>query len=472
LLRESYAVFKKKQRGAELDDALMREFQVASEETNPDYTELYQALKHLKKDFQFSIILHYFYGFKVFEIAELLEKPSNTVKMHLHRGRKMLRAQLEKDMHRPIKLKEVTTMLKEQLFELAKQYVDVPQNYTLELEDYGENGIASFMWQDENEDGAFIRLDHHGKIDDFAKIPTKKGPTISEEQKLEIAQQFLTTQYPQALAHYTLVKRKQHENSTLFELMQVAEDIPLDDYFCRIEVTNAGEVILFTYTGFTENPPKMPETLYDPQQLLQDIAHSQWTLEAQLVDGEIMCLYTLNETYDAQTGKPLLEEYEEESVSYYPFPQIEPEMKKETIEGMMGISEEWEREEVALPTEGVEEIGWRLKKYKKRTEKSYDAYLEHQFENRIKAKVHGKTKKLHSFMHFTELDLTRSECLTIAAKFIPYLQVSESRVEESKIDFYFVIQKNGYRVENQFFYIKISRKTGMIFLMNESRRYM
>ena len=151
---------------------------------------------------------------------------------------------------------------------------------------------------------------------------------------------------------------------------------------------------------------------------------------------------------------------------------------------MMGISEEWEREEVALPTEGVEEIGRRLKKYKKRTEKSYDAYLEHQFENRIKAKVHRKTKKLHSFMHFTELDgeldLTRSECLTIAAKFIqtyyaefvPYLQVSESRVEESKIDFYFVIQKNGYRVENQFFYIKISRKTGMIFLMNESKRYM
>lgn len=56
LLRESYASFKKKQRGVELDDALMREFQVASKETNPDYTELYQALKHLKKDFQFSII--------------------------------------------------------------------------------------------------------------------------------------------------------------------------------------------------------------------------------------------------------------------------------------------------------------------------------------------------------------------------------------------------------------------------------
>ena len=468
LLRESYAVFKKKQRGAELDDALMREFQVASEETNPDYTELYQALKHLKKDFQFSIILHYFYGFKVFEIAELLEKPSNTVKMHLHRGRKMLRAQLEKDMHRPIKLKEVTVMLKEQLFELAKQYVDVPQNYTLELEDYGENGIASFMWQDENEDGAFIRLDHHGKIDDFAKIPTKKGPTISEEQKLEIAQQFLTTQYPQALAHYALVKRKQYENSTLFELMQVAKDIPLDDYFCRIEVTNAGEVILFTYTGFTENPPKMPETLYDPQQLLQDIAHSQWTLEAQLVDGEITCLYTLNETYDAQTGKPLLEEYEEESVSYHPFPQIEPEMKKETIEEMMGISDAWEREPE------TDAIYWRPKIRKINEEKTYDAYLERQFDNRMKAKVNANTKRLQSFICFAEiegeLDLSGADCLMRAARFIqtyyeeftPYLQVAENNEDNEKVGFQFGIYKNGYKIEDQLFYIMISKKTGAI----------
>ena len=96
------------------------------------------------------------------------------------------------------------------------------------------------------------------------------------------------------------------------------------------------------------------------------------------------------------------------------------------------------------------------------------------FENRIKAKVHGKTKKLQSFMHFTELDgeldLSGADCLMRAARFIqtyyeeftPYLQVAENNEDNEKVGFQFGIYKNGYKIENQLFYIMISKKTGAI----------
>ncbi|WP_139994761.1 YcdB/YcdC domain-containing protein [Kurthia sp. Dielmo] len=88
------------------------------------------------------------------------------------------------------------------------------------------------------------------------------------------------------------------------------------------------------------------------------------------------------------------------------------------------------------------------------------------FENRIKAKVHGKTKKLQSFMHFTELDLSGADCLMRAARFIqtyyeeftPYLQVAENNEDNEKVGFQFGIYKNGYKIENQLFYIMISKK--------------
>ena len=77
-------------------------------------------------------------------------------------------------------------------------------------------------------------------------------------------------------------------------------------------------------------------------------------------------------------------------------------------------------------------------------------------------------------MHFTELDgeldLSGADCLMRAARFIqtyyeeftPYLQVAENNEDNEKVGFQFGIYKNGYKIENQLFYIMISKKTGAI----------
>ena len=46
-------------------------------------------------------------------------------------------------------------MFKEQLFDLAQQYANVPAHYELEIEDYHENGIASFMWKGQSKDEGY-----------------------------------------------------------------------------------------------------------------------------------------------------------------------------------------------------------------------------------------------------------------------------------------------------------------------------
>ena len=59
-----------------------------------------QLLEHLKKlpeNYRISLYLHYYEGYRVGEIAELLGKSENTVSAHLSRGRKRLRTILEQE---------------------------------------------------------------------------------------------------------------------------------------------------------------------------------------------------------------------------------------------------------------------------------------------------------------------------------------------------------------------------------------
>lgn len=67
-----------------------------------------------------AIILHYFYDFKVFEIAEILGKPNNTIKMHLHRGRKAIRLEAGGNDAKVITTKGCKTHVKRTVIELSK----------------------------------------------------------------------------------------------------------------------------------------------------------------------------------------------------------------------------------------------------------------------------------------------------------------------------------------------------------------
>lgn len=61
----------------------------------PEEEDLRQALGHLPDVYSFTLRLHYLDGLSLKRIASFLGVPLSTVKWRLHRGRKLLRAQLE-----------------------------------------------------------------------------------------------------------------------------------------------------------------------------------------------------------------------------------------------------------------------------------------------------------------------------------------------------------------------------------------
>ena len=70
----------------------------------PD-SELMEYVMQLPKNYRISIYLHYYEGYPVYEIASLLGRSENTVSAYLSRGRKRLKALLEKDADRKKDLK-------------------------------------------------------------------------------------------------------------------------------------------------------------------------------------------------------------------------------------------------------------------------------------------------------------------------------------------------------------------------------
>lgn len=488
LIHESFRALKKKERIVQVETELIEQMLIEQQEGSTDFSHLHSALASLQKDYQMALILHYFYDFKVLEIAEMLNRPTNTVKMHLHRGRKALRLKLEQTMHQPLQTKDVKRMLKKQLFELASKYAATSAQYKLEVEDYRE-GRAAFMWQGENkEDGIFIVLDDQGRIDNLSKTPTLEGPPLTEEEKKQIAEKLLSEQYPKALNYYSLHEQKRKESSTQFYYNQMVEGLPLDQYYCRIEVTDPGEVIDFTYTGYLENPPRMPEVLYDPQHIFDKLYSTEWQLRAEFFDARydsvpetgIYVVYEtelLTQSFDAVTGKTLIESVENIRRSYLPFPNVDALPKKQTIEEIVGITNEWERfDEPSLDAE-YERFNWRRKDWQEPENKTFNDYISRKFDNQVKAKVDPETKQLKSFIWFTEIEgdlqLTDHECLHIAAqfvqtyfeRFVPYLKVIQNKEEDletGRSTFRFAIEKEGMIIEHQYFQVGVNKQTGQV----------
>lgn len=76
----------------------LEEVQVAEPPKGPDREELIdlrRALEELKPEYREPICLYHLDGLSVREIAAILEKPENTVKSLLARGREILRKKLE-----------------------------------------------------------------------------------------------------------------------------------------------------------------------------------------------------------------------------------------------------------------------------------------------------------------------------------------------------------------------------------------
>lgn len=90
LIRECYRLLKKREKSA----AMPTDPEDRTDDDS-DYSELYEALSALKKEYRLTIVLHYLEGYSIEEIAKIMRVPAGTVKSRLSRGRKNLRCIME-----------------------------------------------------------------------------------------------------------------------------------------------------------------------------------------------------------------------------------------------------------------------------------------------------------------------------------------------------------------------------------------
>lgn len=92
LIHECYNLLKKREKNA----AMLTEPE-DEEYIQSDYSDLYDALSTLKKEYRLTIVLHYLEGYSIEEISEIMRTPSGTVKSRLSRGRRDLRCIMERE---------------------------------------------------------------------------------------------------------------------------------------------------------------------------------------------------------------------------------------------------------------------------------------------------------------------------------------------------------------------------------------
>ena len=89
LIHECYSLLKKREKTA----AMLTEPE--EEYIDLDYSDLYEALSALKREYRLTIVLYYLEGYSIEEIAKILRIPAGTVKSRLSRGRRDLRCIME-----------------------------------------------------------------------------------------------------------------------------------------------------------------------------------------------------------------------------------------------------------------------------------------------------------------------------------------------------------------------------------------
>lgn len=488
LIRQCYAFLRQKKRTLVIQTDLIQQ-QITAHEQPAAYEFVHEALSSLRKDYQTVLVLFYFYDFPVREIASLLDKPINTVKMHLHRGRNQLKKQLEQQMNLPVTEKEVIYMLKEQLAQSALNFVSIPQDYQLFVEDYS-NEQAKFIWAtDELDNEIGVTLDQNGKLIELTRLPSTNGTLSTIEQQQSIAEQFLSSHYAEALDYLSLSQVSQKEEETRFLYGQYAGGSPLASYTTKISVSKYGEMIGFKYGGYTKTPPAFPAQLAGEEAIFQQLLKAPWKLSLKYLTTDIysvpnQSLYPVYESpivyhsFNAMTGQPAFEHEPEEPGTFIPFPNTAAVEKRETTEDIVGVSEGMVKLREVEIDENTLVAVWRGKDWQAPKDKTMESLLLDRMEDTVKAKVDKHSGKLKEFMWFKErkgeLDLSFEACRDIACTFIatyfdeylPYLQL---QIEEPSFNgvncafFTFPLYAGqDLQIEGERFYVGVNKTTGFI----------
>lgn len=470
MIRECFAALRKKKRTLETTLAL-EQLQALPHEPSPTYDDLYEALQTLKPDYQTVILLHYFYDFPLVEIAALQKKPLNTIKTQLHRARQQLKKLLHAS---PINKQDVKTMLTQQLKAAAAQFFTIPASYELCIEDI-------------NDEGYYIEFDKQGKLLTLTQPATKHGEVKSASELQQIAAQFLTAQYPNALHYLTQTNAHKQDDRHCFKFEQLVGGLPLNQYYCLIDVTQHGQVVDFRFRGYTEQPPCIPEQLAQKEEMVATLINASWHTRLRYLTPDsynvpragLYVLYesaVLHESFEAETGTPRFEHEEREEEVYVSLPAICASTPK-TTEEMIGVTSSMEVIRQSNIDEDEHGIVWRDKAYKEANDKTMDSFFAARFEQTVKATFQTSTGHLKGFIWFKErngtLDLSFEACRDIAVSFlktyypayVPYVQMQVEKPsfnEAHRAFFAFPIVVDGYALAGEMFNIAINRTTGNI----------
>lgn len=384
-------------------------------------------------------------------------------------------------------------MLKEQLAKVALNFLSIPDNYQLLVEDYS-NEQATFMWStDDLEEGIEVTLDQNGKLLDLTRPPSITGTIVTTQQQQASAEQFLTEQYAEALDYLTLSTVSEKEDETKFLYEQYVGGYPLARYYTKIVVSKYGEIINFNYKGYTKTPPEFPLQLASKEDILQQLYKANWTLSMKYLLNDYYSvpqsgLYSIYESpivyesFNASDEKALLEEEIEEDVySFIKFPNVQPFKMQTSLENIIGVTECMEKLREVEIDEHTIGIVWRNKDWQAPADKSMENFLLERMEDTVKAKVDKHSRKLKQFIWFKErtgeLNLSFETCRDIACAFIatyfkeyvPYLQL---QVEEPSFNdvnrafFTFPLHvAQGLQIEGERFYVGVNKTTGFIDLL-------
>lgn len=500
LIRECYRLLKKRNRFIPLeDDEIITRLEQTPEEKKDDHVG--EALSKLPPPQRSAIVLFYYYGFSVKEIAEMMKKPYGTVKTYLHRGRKALKAQLAAVMHKTIKTTEVIHLIKEELEKIALSITEIPQDFRKIIENHEENE-AYFFWMDkEEENGAIaVKLDAEGRLTyltiDVQQKEENTESSLTVEKKKEIADSFLLHHYPDALQHFTHHRVKEHEHfrCTRFYYEQLVMDIPLNHAGSYIDVNDAGKVILFNYQGLKE-VPHIPGKLISPEKLtshILDQLHFELVVDKffkgihDVEEDSLRLVYLPKPSslkYKATEIEPTsTAEHEEEAPEITrPLPFLAPVEKQEcNKEELIGITETME---LVREIDCGDEVGivWRESGWERdEDDLSFEAFFKERTEQTVKAFVSKETSKIRSFLWFHErngsLQLGREACFETALdflqlvipEFLPHLQYIASTNEEGERNetrdfFSFQLQdEHGTPIQSESITVAVNRSTGQI----------
>ena len=91
LMNECYSIMRKEKKLISLEDYTVDDLGAETE----DYSDLYEAIRHLPKEAGLAITLYYIEGYSVKEVADLMGTTESSVKNRLARARAKLKKELE-----------------------------------------------------------------------------------------------------------------------------------------------------------------------------------------------------------------------------------------------------------------------------------------------------------------------------------------------------------------------------------------